>query len=146
MLDALMWCSCELSSGILAPIPLVLLVGSKSDWQSFTYQHLFLSFFCQTCIKFHIPEMEIPSASSVGFSIFFLLQPCQQVLFSVWVPHLLLDMRRDLLFSHLTAATELVIEWWCSIVTEPYASYNMSAHCGHRFRTTYFLIIMQFGL
>lgn len=46
MLDALMWCSSELSSGILATIPLVLLVGSKSDWQSFTYQHLFLSFFC----------------------------------------------------------------------------------------------------
>lgn len=59
------WCSCEFSSGILAQVPLVLLIWSKSEGQSFTYENLFLSsFLCKSCIKFHIPEMETPSANT----------------------------------------------------------------------------------
>ena len=126
------WCSCEFSPGILAQISLVLLIWSKSEGQSFTYQNLLLfSFLC----KYKWPI-------TVDSNVFFLHQSCPQVLSSVWVSHL--DKRRHLFCSRLTSADALAITWWCSIVTEPSAHCSMNGHCGLSFRTAYFLIFLQF--
>lgn len=94
------WCSCEFSSGILAQVSLFLLIRSKSEGQSLTYQNLFLSsFLCKSCIKFHIPEMETAGANindqlqlTLMFSFYINLVSKYSLL--VWVSHL--DKRRDL--------------------------------------------------